>query len=104
MTFEKECPICGATFTTTYPRKKYCTLECSEIAGKIKHKEYMESCRPLHEKGVMEDILNDVMIPFQSKSKIVEHNTMARKLGVDYGTYIAMLEGRLPMPRMGVNG
>lgn len=104
MKFEKECPICGKRFVTTYPRKKYCTLECSEIGGKIKHQEHTEMCKSVHPPGLLEDIMNDVCVPFQNKSKIVEHNTMARKLGVDYGTYIAMLEGRLPMPRIEVNG
>lgn len=97
MTYDKECTVCGKIFFTKSHRAKYCCEECREIGTKKKQKEWNEEGRALYPAGTINDILNDIRVPFTNSSRLVYHNAMARALGVDYGTFMAMREGRLPM-------
>ena len=39
-TYEKICPICGLTFSTKNPQKKYCSPDCSSLAHEIYYKNH----------------------------------------------------------------
>lgn len=97
MNVQRKCDVCGRIFIAHVHNKKYCSPECQKIGFKRKHDEYNLTTRAIYDKGLMDDIMNDVRTPFKNNSRLVQNNTMARLLGVDYGIYMAMREGRLPM-------
>ena len=85
---ERPCEICGAIFLPETPR----TTQCDSCTTNT----YIQS--PIYEEGKRKKRISAAQRAKLAKERdraLSEKVGKARELGVSYGTYVAMLEGRL---------
>lgn len=85
---ERTCEICGAIFLPKTPR----TTQCDSCTTNI----YIQS--PVYEEGKRKKRISAARRAKIAKERdraLSEKARKAKELGVSYGTYVAMLEGRL---------
>lgn len=53
------CPICGTSFETSKPNKKYCSFSCKEAGGKLRRMKW-EDQNPYYNTTYMKKYRKDV--------------------------------------------
>lgn len=77
--FEFICLACGKTFVTNKPNQKTCNAECKSIYSKS-----------IHSKSVKKEKV-EIKEPKSNYEEIVDIAIEARKHGMSYGKYVAMM-------------
>lgn len=75
---ELKCECCGAAFTTTSPRKKYCGDRCRTRMSEQFKRERPRKPRPKAEKKK------------EPHAEMIEIDRRAKEAGMTYGKYVAM--------------
>lgn len=88
-----KCEVCGKDFETTKGNKKYCGRECAETAQAQKQREWKFMQK---KEGYFRDKTERVKAEQRkvNAQRIVEIDKQARKLGMSYGRYVAMIHMR----------
>lgn len=88
-----KCEVCGKDFETTKGNKKYCGRECAEIARAQKQREWKQLQKKQGYFRAKEEQVKAEQRKVNAQ-RIVEIDKKARKLGMSYGKYVAMMRMR----------